>query len=142
MKTHSVIIRLLPVLVVSLLLVFGCGRTGPKSVTVTGDVTYRGKTVEDAVVVFISAKNRPVDGKTNSQGRFEMKAFVSDDAANSDEHVVCVTKTVPNPNAPPNVPSLSKLFILPSRYSTPVQSPLRAAVTAQGPNEFHLELTD
>ena len=32
--------------------------------------------------------------------------------------------------------------VLPAKYATPVQSPLKAIVTGQGPNDFRLDLTD
>jgi hypothetical protein len=142
MNASSAVNRGLLILVVGVALTTGCGRTGPKSVTVTGDVTYRGKPVNEATVLFMSTKTRPADGTTDAQGRFEMKTFVSEDGAKADEQVVCVTKTVPDPRVAKDSPYAKRMSILPGRYATPVQSPLKASVTLAGPNEFHFELTD
>lgn len=142
MNTLFTMSRVPAIVVVCMVLTLGCGRAGPKSVAVTGDVTYRGKPVDDANVLFISAKTRPAEGKTDAQGRFEMKTFLADDGATADEQIVCVTKSISDPRPKKNLPYERRVSVLPGRYGTPVQSPLKAAVTIAGPNEFHFELTD
>jgi hypothetical protein len=120
----------------------GCGRTGPKNVAVTGDVTYHGKPVGEASILFISTNTRPTDGSTDAEGRFAMKAIVDGNGDSAHEQTVCVTKTVIDPTARRDEMYPAKLSVIPTRYGTPVQSPLKARISDSGPNEFHFELTD
>ena len=142
MRTCFAMTRLWLILAVAFLAAFGCGRSGPIGVEVAGSVAYRGKPVDGANVLFISAKNRPASAKTDSQGRFTMKTFVANNGENLEEQVVCVTKTVPDPKANSGDLYAQYLSVLPVRYGTPVQSPLKAAVTVGGPNIFDFELAD
>ena len=134
--------RILSVLALSLLvaaLATGCGGN-PKTFQVGGTVTYRGKPVEGASVVFFPTGARPAAGKTDAQGRFTLLSYKPGDGAVLGEHVVCITKTIPDPKADPKL--LKSIFVLPECYNTPLKSPLRAKIAADGPNEFKFELTD
>jgi hypothetical protein len=141
-KQPSIIQAFVTLLFACAIAAIGCSRSGPQSVTVTGDVVYRGKPVEDASILFVPVKNRTAVGRTDDQGRFTLKAFVANDGSESDEQVICVAKMIDDPRAKKSNPVHRKMSILPHRYSTPVQSPLRATVTSHGTNEFHFELTD
>jgi hypothetical protein len=120
----------------------GCGqRSGPKSIAISGTVTYRGKAVDDATVIFISPTTRPADGKTDAEGRFQLKAFLAG-GESSQQQSVCLTKAAANPRFHGDTSISPKINCLPSRYAAPMQTPLKAAVSLQGPNEFHFNLTD
>jgi hypothetical protein len=49
---------------------------------------------------------------------------------------------VPNPEDHSDSLYKQKVQILPAQYMSPLKSPLRCTVTAEGPNDFRLELTD
>jgi hypothetical protein len=129
-------------LLACLTLTAGCGSGRPKCVAISGVVTYRGAPVPEATVIFIPPKSRPATGLTDTQGRFKLQTFSAGDGGVLGDHVVCVTKTVVDPTAATTSPYSKTKSVLPARYGTPVKSPLKATVTAEGPNEFKFELTD
>ncbi len=120
----------------------GCGSGRPSTFTVTGTVTYRGKPLEGARVMFIPKDTRPASGLTDAEGRFTLLSFAPGDGAVVGEHVVCIAKFVPDPNDRGGSPYPKMLSVLSDRYATPLQSPLRATVTKEGPNDFRFDLTD
>jgi hypothetical protein len=129
-------------LLICLTLTAGCGSGRPKCVAVSGVVTYQGKPVEGATVIFMPPKSRPATGFTDAQGRFTLQTFSAGDGGVLGEHVVCITKTVIDPNAANKSPYSKTKSVLPARYGTPLKSPLKATVTGEGPNDFHFDLTD
>lgn len=120
----------------------GCGSRCPKTAAVSGVVTYHGKPVEDACVLFIPKGNRSSSAKTDSLGVFHLEAVASDDGTGVGKHVVCVNKMKPDPKNDKNSLYPQMLSLLPSQYGTPINSPLKAAVTVLGPNEFRFDLVD
>jgi hypothetical protein len=118
----------------------GCSHRTP-TYAVTGTVTYRGKPVEDAGVSFMPKGMRPASARTNAEGRFQLMTFVGTDGAAAGEHVVCISKLVPAPSTKDEPYKMAK-NILPERYGNPLKSPLKAKVTAAGPNDFTFDLTD
>ena len=116
---------------------------GAKTLAVTGTVTYRGQPVEGARVMFIPQNSRPASGLTDAQGRFTpCSVFAPDDGAVLGEHVVCIAKAIPDPNDKSGSPYRKSRSLLPEGYATPMKSPLKALVTAEGPNDFRFDLTD
>lgn len=74
----------------------GCGRGGPELATVHGVVTFQGKPLADAAVMFVPKTNgRPATGTTDSQGGFVLTTFRDGDGASVGEHGVIVTKVPP-----------------------------------------------
>jgi hypothetical protein len=120
----------------------GCGDGRPKRFAVTGVVVYHGKPVAAAQVVFYPKGARPASGTTDAAGRFTLLTFAPDDGAVMGEHTVCVSKYLPDPTDKAAAPYQRRIAILPVEYGTPLKSPLRATVTAEGPNEFRFELVD
>lgn len=129
----------------------GCGPGRPKTVKVTGTVTYRGQPLEGARVMFDCAGGRPASATTDASGRFTLETFGAEDGAILGEHTVTVSKYVAVPGGAgpaagqdemrsPGAPPIRQT--VPGRYTTPGTSPLKASVTAQGPNDFTFELTD
>jgi hypothetical protein len=130
-------------LVAGLALFGGCNNNGrPKRFQVSGVVIYHGKPLESAQVTFYPTGARPACGTTDANGRFTLLTFNPDDGAVLGTHVVCVTKYVADPEDHSDSPYKQKVQILPGQYMTPVKSPLRCTVTAEGPNDFRLELAD
>jgi hypothetical protein len=132
----------MPLLLASLLLAAGCGSGRPKCIAVSGIVTYRGKPVETAIVTFFPKNTRPATGWTDAQGRFTLRTFSTGDGVVLGDHIVCVTKKIVDAKTKKNDPYPKATSVLPDRYGTPVTSPLKATVTADGPNDFRFDLTD
>src|SRR5687767_15247267 len=61
--------RLLAVL---MLVLVGCGPSGPEIASVSGRVTMDGKPLANATVVFIPENGRPAGATTDADGRYEL----------------------------------------------------------------------
>lgn len=121
----------------------GCGNRNPATQAVTGTVTYQGKPVEGAGVMFMPNVGRPASGETDAQGRFTLRTYKENDGAILGENVVSISKTIPAPHDSTKDPMLQKMIsVLPIRYASPTTSPLKATVSATGPNDFDFALTD
>jgi hypothetical protein len=129
-------------LLACLTLTAGCGSGHPKCVAVSGVVTYHGKPVEGAVVIFMPPKSRSATGFTDAQGRFTLQTFSAGDGGVLGDHVICITKTVVDATAAAKSPYSKTRSVLPARYGSPLKSHLTATVTAEGPNDFKFDLTD
>ena len=141
----------------SVLVFAGCSKSDrPEMVPVSGTVLYLGEPLEGASVRFMGKIGRPAIGHTDANGRFTLTSFDEGDGAVLGEHAVTVTKYAKPSFEPPkkadggyqfkseaemiafyNTPSL-----LPARYGNTSQSGLRFTVTAEGPNDFTIELTE
>jgi hypothetical protein len=125
-----------------LLMATGCGDGHPKCIKVSGVVTYRGKPIENAGVTFMPKGAHPASGKTDAAGRFTLTSFVPGDGAAVGDHVVCISKMERDPKDKTNSPYPKMISVLPSKYAALQGSPLKATVTASGPNDFRFDLTD
>ena len=112
----------------------GCGPGGPKTVPVSGSVTFAGQPVADGEIAFRSA-----DGATASwagrivAGRYEIRSTVGPKRV----EIIAVR---PKPGAKPKASGegvINEMYI-PDRYN--LESELRAEVTTAGPNEFDFTL--
>lgn len=117
----------------------GCGPGRPALHGVTGEVSLDGKPVAGAGVLFCPEGGRPAAAVTDDQGRFRLRTWRDADGTLAGTHVVCVTKTVPTAAESDNPYPESK-NILPSRYASPLTSPLRADVSPANNNFFHFVL--
>jgi hypothetical protein len=141
--------------------VVGCSagasnRRPTKPVTVT--VTYKGASVADATVTFISEEGEPSSayGKTDSQGIAKLKTYAEGDGAVFGKQKVIISKEqilnnvkVADQNSPDyaplppgGAPVPQVKHLVPEKYAAPGNTPLTAEVTASGPNTFKFELTD
>lgn len=118
----------------------GCGDERSAPAPVTGTVTYKGQPVEGARVMFYPHGTRPAVGTTDANGRFSLLTWAPGDGALEGESVVCIGKTKMVASA--NSPYDKGISLLPDKYLAPSKSPLRAQVTAAGPNEFSFVLDD
>ncbi len=114
--------------------VSGCGPGGPKTVPVSGSVTFAGEPVADGEIAFRSA-----DGTTASwagrivAGRYAIRSTVGPKRV----EIIAVR---PKPGAKPKASGegvINEMYI-PDRYN--LESELRAEVTTAGPNEFDFTL--
>ena len=91
-----------------------------------------------AGVLFCQEGGRPASAVTDKEGRFRLRTWSEADGTLAGTHVVCATKTVPT-TAESDNPYTETRNILPSRYASPVTSPLRADVDPAGDNVFRFE---
>jgi len=129
----------------------------PPTYAVKGSVTYKGKTLAGATVVFhprdgISPSRRAATGLTDSTGRFVLTTLKPGDGAVAGSFLVTVEKTtpiVPGATATPlgdsaayplgPDPSAAKSLI-PEKYFAPSSSGLTADVHPHGRNEVAFSL--
>jgi len=131
----------------------GGGKTGnPNGRPATGTVTYKGQPVEGATVSFISPSVSAF-GSTDAQGKFKLRASDGENVALGDYQVTVVKKEFTPPPPPPSeqdyVPpdpdapaAPEPKDLLPAKYKTVKDTPLKATVTADGKNDFPLDLAD
>lgn len=136
------------VAILGLFAVSGC--KGPKIkglVPVQGIVIYNGEPLDGATVGFTPKEFKPGDrlgtGKTDSQGRFELRT-IGELGVLPGEYTVVIIKnaTSPGTQAPlPGrpVPPVIKSLI-PKRYSDPKTSDLNVVVEHKGIRDLQLEI--
>lgn len=122
----------------------GCSRPTvdgrPALVPASGTVLYQSKPVEGATVLFI-----PVDhgyaatGRTDANGKFQLRTYEPDDGAAPGKFTVTVKKF--EILFPPGGGEIERQ-LLPEKYGTGTKSRLSATVSADESNEFRFELTD
>jgi hypothetical protein len=107
---------------------------------VKGTVTFQGSPLAEADVAFTPKGGRPATGRTDAAGRFSLTTFKTNDGAMVGEHIVTVCKHVKkDPNA--TGAYFDYVQVTPEKFGRPNESPLRADVTASGPNEFTFDVT-
>jgi hypothetical protein len=116
----------------------GCSGSGP--VPVNGIVTVEGVgPLADVNVTFVptATKGRPANGKTDSEGRFQLTTFAPQDGVLPGEYKVVIS--VVNPPGPPwkQQDPPRTVPILPA-YGNPQQTPLIQIIPPDG--EIRLEL--
>ena len=129
-------------LVVVLLLLSGVGGCGRKNnfVSVRGTVTYLGKPLPDALVVFMPETPGvlPASGLTDSNGRYALMTSVQGDGGSVGKHRVTVTARGPDKERPADEVGLTGSNtepgdpLIPIKYFTPDTSGLEAEVTSGG----------
>jgi hypothetical protein len=134
-----------------LLLVGGCGADPDALVPVEGTISYRGKPLPNAHVVFMpeTAGMLPASGTTDDGGRYELMTSVPGDGARLGKYKVTVTARGPDKQLPANqlttgLPGSNVAPgdpLIPPRYFMPLTSGLTAEVTADG-GPLNFELTD
>lgn len=148
----------------------GCGGDSgqPTTVPVSGTVMFKGEPVDGATVSFwTEGAPRAATGVSNANGEFRLSMFRANDGAVPGENKITVTKASPDaqaaapaPAAPSNNPSeVGRMMaqyqtgsgggkkdkpksLIPERYTKVNTTPLKETVTASGPNQFVLQLTD
>ena len=124
----------------ALLLIVGCGRVTPLTMPVKGTVTFEGSPLAEADVAFTPTGGRPATGRTDAAGQFTLTTFRTNDGAMIGKHTVTVCKHVKkDPNA--TGVYFDYVQVTPEKFSRPNELPLRADVTASGPNEFTFDIT-
>lgn len=132
-------------------------RSMPRLYRTSGAVTYRGKPLDGATVVFhplegAGISRRTAAGVTDSSGRFSLATVKPRDGAGAGAYRVTVEKTTPpNPGAVSATPDETGVIplgpgssavkpLIPEKYFVPESSGLSAEVTPSGKNEFSFAL--
>jgi hypothetical protein len=139
----------------------GCNKNDrPAMAPVSGVVTYQGRPLEGATVVFRNDKSPQFGiGKTDKEGRYRLTTYENFDGATLGEHQVSVSKQQANPElAGANVEKPSAAYgqgmmaaasgdtskiakdELPAKFGNPATSGLRATVKQGEKNEFNFQL--
>ncbi len=124
----------------------------PKTSTAKGVVTYGGKPLDDALIVFVPEENEgtAASAVTDSHGGFSMMAFPPEKGAVPGKYNVTVSKTIEPPTVEFNesshdapAPKASKpKSLIPSKYSQAKTSNLIAVVPAEGTETLQIDLKD
>ena len=136
------------------LLLMGCGKPAdpnrPKTIPVTGTVTYKGQPVEGATVTFFGGTRGAV-GLTDASGGFKMTTFEAADGAIPGTYKVMITKTVlegaPAETGTGTASGAEPFFgtekdLLPAKYKDVNQSGLTAEVKEGAAIDLKFDLTD
>ncbi|WP_437190920.1 carboxypeptidase-like regulatory domain-containing protein [Planctomicrobium sp. SH527] len=140
---------------VSVSLLAGCGGGGskdkwekqrPSVYPVTGVVTLNGEKLEGAVVTFRPKNGTDAaTGKTDSDGRFRLTTFDSNDGATAGEFTVTVSlyeEVIPPEgyNADTSPPLPAPKLLTPPKYADFSKSGLVFSVSDNGKNDFVIQL--
>jgi hypothetical protein len=134
-------------LVVCCVAALGCGGVSdaPKTVDVTGTVTYNGTPMANLSVAFIPDKGMLASGTTDAEGRFELTTSEPGDGATPGTYKVAINFV---PEQTPEMPGFpgsenTPKSPIPTKYADVSTSGLIATVdTDASKNDFKFELTD
>jgi hypothetical protein len=119
-------------ILLSAMLLSGCGDDRPERVPVAGRVLIDGQPLEHGFVRFIAPQDRPSVAELGPDGRFELSCFTRKDGSVLGTHTVTVT-------AVESLTPQSQKWHAPKEYSDPATSGLTVAI--DGPtNDITLEL--
>ncbi|MDO5308752.1 MAG: hypothetical protein Q4G03_04600 [Planctomycetia bacterium] len=127
----------------------GCGKNKHGTVPVTVTVTYNGKPVDEAVVVFTSETTGDFSsGATNKSGVAKLSAYEPNDGAKPGVYVVTIDKSELKEERDPNDPMGDRIlksetiFHIPAVYGNVKTSGLTAEVVEGKKNSFVFNLDD
>lgn len=133
-------------LVVLIPLLSSCGNNNGLA-TVTGTVRYNGKPLPNAYIAFSPMENglRSAGATTDSEGRYNLTTFQSNDGAPVGKHRVII-RAEELPEGPrlaaDDINYKRGKLLTPPRYSDPELSGLTADVIAKKKNVIDFNLTD
>lgn len=120
-------------ILLSAMVLAGCGDDRPERVPVAGRVLIDGQPLEHGFVRFIAPQDRPSVAELGPDGRFALSCFARKDRSVVGTHTVTVTGVEP-------LTPQSQKWHAPKEYSDPATSGL--TVIIDGPtNDVTLELT-
>jgi hypothetical protein len=142
------IAKVLPACV--LMLLVGCGggpNPGPEkqaTVPANGIVTYRGKAVANASVVFQALDGKVAShGSTDAAGTFRLSTYGNQDGVPPGKYKVTVAAGIPQeiePGVLPDEPVGGFKSPIPAKYADPSSTDILVEVLEKGKNEFTIEL--
>jgi hypothetical protein len=133
-------------------LLAGCGPSRPRTVPVSGRVTWQGRPVVDGIVVFYPATGRPATGIIAADGTYRLRTFDPNDGVVLGKHCVTIeakrtihARLAPKSmeeemrGSPAGAPEPTVEWLVPEKYSQQSTSPLTAEVTGDSkPIDFAL----
>jgi hypothetical protein len=125
----------------------GCGhQTGPtagvKTYPVTGTVTYQGKPLPEATVMFRSTDGQyTASGRTDLEGKYRLTTASPGDGAPAGEYRVAIIAIEAPPADEEEKPGPPPKSLIPTKYNQPETSGL-TAVVAEKENVIDFNLTD
>lgn len=127
------------------ILLMGCGGSDrADTVAVTGVVTVDGNPIENASVTFTPEAGRSATGTTDSEGKFKLTTYESDDGAIVGKHQISIAFSPSSDDVPSNDPAEMKKAKnknpIPEKYGSASTSGLAEEVKASGENHFELKL--
>lgn len=125
----------------------GCGEKGgarpapAKTFPVKGTVTYQGKPLPEALVLFRSKDGKwTASGRTDTDGKYKLTTFNPGDGAPAGEYLVSVTAfESPSAAEDEEKPAPPPKLLIPAKYRLPETSGL-TAVVEQKENEINFDL--
>jgi len=130
--------------------VLGCGgesHKGPEKqavVPANGVLTYRGKAVPDASVVFQALDGKVSShGMTDAAGTFRLSTYGSQDGVPPGRYKVTVAAGGPKETEPgvlPDEPPGGFKSPIPTKYANPTTTDIVLEVKADGKNDFTIDL--
>ncbi len=135
------------------LLLNGCSRSdAPSMAKAKGTLTYQGKPLADATLLFVPEKGPPAFAKSDASGNFQLTTKSPGDGGAVGTHKVTVSKVGPpkgmtaeqfeklktSAGAGTQVPQGTS--IVPDKYTRTESTPLTATVEAGKANEISLKL--
>ncbi|HEY4259139.1 MAG TPA: hypothetical protein VGM98_03220 [Schlesneria sp.] len=144
--------QVLSVMLVALVIT-GCGRqkdrwlaARPATAPARGEVTFQGKPLEGAIVVFQPTAPGGIGASavTDIQGKFELKTFPPAAGIVPGQYAVSVMKTAMPSEVPGHTddPSpIQTISLIPEKYAVPTMSELSANIPEDGTEDlvFHLK---
>jgi hypothetical protein len=112
------------------LLATGCGSNSPKTLEVSGKVTWQGQPLPDGAIAFtpVNGPSRPAVGKIGADGAYRLSSFRPGDGAMPGEYRVTVESYTSWPTrTEPEKPYVCRI---PERYGKPAQSGLSFTIPA------------
>ena len=130
----------------------GCGANdGSQPIRAGGVVTYQGKPLPNAEVVFAPEDQRRVaNAITDGEGRFSLGTYRPGDGALPGKHRVTIIARGPAKQPPPGSPAalMPEDYtvpgdpLIPAKYFSPATSGLSAVVGTRGGNDVGVHLQD
>jgi hypothetical protein len=133
---------------IAMFVLSGCGggSEGPKTVPVSGTVTYKNEPVADLAVTFTpDGKGMVATGKTDAQGKFSLSTSAANDGAMPGSYTVTIIHAADEAPPMPGWPGSEKKpkSPIPTKYASLTKSGLKQTV-ADDPekNNFTFDLKD
>jgi hypothetical protein len=133
---------LIGVWIISVMVLVGCNRNGLNLAYVDGIVTYNGKPVEHAGVLFKPDAGPFATGTTDAEGKFTL-ITANNPGALIGEHKIGIskTKTTPIQMSGEALPRYKVEYFIPQKYASPTTSELTATVSKKkSENHFTFDL--
>lgn len=124
-----------------LLVTIGCGPSRPKTATVQGKVTYKGKPVHTGTINFVPANGTSATGQIAADGSYRLKTFTDGDGAILGSHRVYIVAMDEKNQVGLEAFSPLPPPIVPLKYTSLSTSDLTAEVKDE-PNTFNFDLVD